>query len=59
VFLASYMTKNGLTDTISFAPPTWLVLGTLVFALIVAVLSGLYPARRASNMDPIEALASI
>jgi putative ABC transport system permease protein len=33
-----------------------MVLGTLLFALVVGMASGVYPAYRASKMDPVEAL---
>jgi ABC-type antimicrobial peptide transport system permease subunit len=37
--------------------PTWTT-GVLAFALLgtIAVISALYPARRAASVDPIEAL---
>ena len=38
--------------------PTWLIFGSLGFAIIVAVISGIYPARKASKLDAIEALNS-
>ncbi len=36
--------------------PWWLFIGVLGFTFLVGVLSGLYPAARASKLDPIEAL---
>jgi putative ABC transport system permease protein len=36
--------------------PWWLVAGAIVFALIVSLLSGLYPAARAARLDPVQAL---
>jgi putative ABC transport system permease protein len=36
--------------------PWWLVLGAIAFALIVSLLSGLYPASRAAKLDPVQAL---
>jgi putative ABC transport system permease protein len=36
--------------------PWWLVLGAIAFAIIVSLLSGLYPASRASKLDPVQAL---
>jgi putative ABC transport system permease protein len=36
--------------------PWWLVLGSIGFALVVSLLSGLYPASRAAKLDPVQAL---
>ena len=36
--------------------PWWLVLGAIAFAIVVSLLSGLYPASRASRLDPVQAL---
>ena len=36
--------------------PWWLVLGAIGFALVVSLLSGLYPASRAAKLDPVQAL---
>ena len=36
--------------------PWWLVGGAIVFALIVSLISGLYPAARAARLDPVQAL---
>jgi putative ABC transport system permease protein len=37
--------------------PLWAVIGALVLALLVGVTFGLLPARRASRLDPVAALA--
>ncbi|MBL4937280.1 ABC transporter permease [Clostridium sp. YIM B02515] len=39
-----------------FATPIWLVLGTIGFAILISVLAGLYPASKASKLDPVESL---
>jgi putative ABC transport system permease protein len=36
--------------------PGWLVIGAIMFAIVVSLLSGLYPASRAARLDPVQAL---
>ncbi|MGV8150104.1 MAG: ABC transporter permease [Candidatus Woesearchaeota archaeon] len=36
--------------------PWWLLAGAVVFAMIVGTISGIFPARQASNLNPVEAL---
>jgi putative ABC transport system permease protein len=36
--------------------PLWLMVGAPLFAMIVGVVAGLYPARRAAQLDPVVAL---
>ncbi len=42
------------TNAFLFSP--WLVVGAVFFAVVVSVLSGVYPASRAAKVDPIRAL---
>ena len=39
-----------------FAFPAWLFLGAVGFAILVSLVSGIYPARRAARVDPVVAL---
>ncbi|HRP89984.1 MAG TPA: ABC transporter permease [Edaphocola sp.] len=39
-----------------FAFPLWLLLGSILFSILISLLAGLYPAIRASKIQPIEAL---
>ena len=45
----------GEEATISIIPP-WLALFAVGFALVVGVLAGIYPANRAMNLSPVEAI---
>ncbi|MDK9698704.1 MAG: ABC transporter permease [bacterium] len=44
--------KNSLPATV----PVWLAIGSIVFSAFIGILFGLYPAARASRLNPIEAL---
>ncbi len=51
--------QSGTTDIpeISFIhTPVWLILFALGFSILVGVMAGLYPAMRAANLDPVQAL---
>lgn len=55
----TYLSPDLLPPTIQTLEPRvalWSVLLSLFISLGVGILFGLYPARRAANMDPIEAL---
>ncbi len=39
-----------------FYYPPWLTLGAIAFSLLVSLMAGLYPAFRASRIDPVKAL---
>jgi ABC-type lipoprotein release transport system permease subunit len=51
-----YLKRQSLPPEQIWATPWWLVGGAIVFAVVVSLLSGLYPAARAAALDPIEAL---
>lgn len=44
------------TELLKAAVPAWLVLGALAFAFILGSAFGLLPAKRAANMNPVDAL---
>ena len=51
-----YMKRQGLTSPNIWSVPWWLVLGAIGFAVLVSLVSGIYPASRAARLDPVEAL---
>ena len=53
----AYARTRGVTGHLGlFAFPLWLLAATVLFSVAVSVLAGVYPARRASRTDPIQAL---
>jgi putative ABC transport system permease protein len=51
-----YLARQGFPAEHIWAVPWWLVGFALVFACVVSLLSGLYPASRAARLDPVQAL---
>jgi putative ABC transport system permease protein len=51
-----YLKRQSLPPESFWAVPWWLVGAAIVFAFIVSLVSGLYPAARAARLDPVQAL---
>jgi putative ABC transport system permease protein len=51
-----YLKRQALPPENFWSVPWWLVGAAIVFAFIVSLVSGLYPAGRAARLDPVQAL---
>jgi putative ABC transport system permease protein len=51
-----YLKRQELAPEQIWFVPWWLVGSAIVFAIVVSLLSGLYPAARAARLDPVQAL---
>ncbi|MGQ0604156.1 MAG: ABC transporter permease [Anaerolineales bacterium] len=58
-YFAGQATQPGLggpPPSVAVVTPAWLMIGSLVFATFIGLLSGLYPALRAATLVPVMAL---
>jgi putative ABC transport system permease protein len=51
-----YLARQNLNPIELSSVPWWLVVSALVFAILVSLAAGLYPASRAAKLNPVDAL---
>ena len=57
IVINAYARSQGVGEALHvFSFPFWLLAGTTLFAVVVSVLAGVWPALRAARLDPIRAL---
>lgn len=56
ITIESSLLKQGKSIELMKYVPWWLVLATIIFSVLISVIAGIYPANRASKLNPIDAL---
>lgn len=51
-----YLKRQSIAPEHFWSVPWWLAVFAIIFAVIVSLISGLYPASRAARLDPVQAL---
>ncbi|HSC44655.1 MAG TPA: FtsX-like permease family protein [Candidatus Acidoferrum sp.] len=51
-----YLKRQDLPGVEISAVPWWLIAGAIIFAVVVSLAAGLYPASRAAKLNPVDAL---
>ena len=54
--LNKQLSVNSIKSNNIISLPIWLILTVLIATTVIGMLSGLYPARRAAKLDPVESL---